>query len=97
MIQLLLLICVPLQEPAQSATPADKAALQKDLLSFPKPKPVPAPDPRALDNAIRRGLEFLIREQNEEGTFGSAGNTRERSRAKHWSAPKNGCWITCPR
>lgn len=63
--------------PKDDGNAADKAAAKKELLSFPKPKPCPTPDPKAIDEAIRRGLAFLIKEQTAEGAFGNAGRTKE--------------------
>ncbi len=37
-----------------------------------KPHPVPAPRPEAIDEAIRRGVDFLIQRQNKDGSWGSA-------------------------
>jgi len=37
-----------------------------------KPHPVPAPRPEAIDEAIRRGVDFLIERQNKDGSWGSA-------------------------
>src|SRR5262245_1265717 len=38
----------------------------------PRIEPVKQPDPAAIDSAIRRGVEFLIRNQNKNGSWGSA-------------------------
>src|SRR5262249_12389363 len=37
----------------------------------PRPAPVPPPDPAALDSAVRRGVDFLVRCQNKDGSWGS--------------------------
>jgi hypothetical protein len=37
----------------------------------PRPKPVPPPDPAAIDSAIRRGVAFLVGNQNKNGSWGS--------------------------
>jgi hypothetical protein len=37
----------------------------------PRPAPVPPPDPAALDAALRRGVDFLVRCQNKDGSWGS--------------------------
>src|SRR5262245_5613574 len=71
-----------LQEPAAAKaedkpSAAEREALRKELLSFPKPKPVATPEPKVLEEAIGRGLAFLIKEQTAEGAFGNAGNTKD--------------------
>ena len=42
----------------------------------PKPKPVETPKPEVLDRAIDRGVEFLVKRQNKDGSWGSARNTK---------------------
>jgi len=42
----------------------------------PKPAPVEAPSPEAVDRAIRRGVDFLLLRQNRDGSWGSAQNTK---------------------
>src|SRR5262249_43557482 len=37
----------------------------------PKPDPVPAPDPAAVDQALRKGVDFLVGNQNKNGSWGS--------------------------
>jgi hypothetical protein len=37
----------------------------------PKPPPVPPPDPADIDNAIRKGVDFLVGNQNKNGSWGS--------------------------
>jgi len=41
----------------------------------PKPRPAPAADPATLEASIRRGVEFLLKRQNKDGSWGSARNT----------------------
>jgi hypothetical protein len=38
----------------------------------PRPKPVPAPPAAEIDAAINRGIEFLLKTQNKNGSWGSA-------------------------
>jgi len=42
----------------------------------PRPNPVPTPKPEAIDEAIQRGVEFLVARQNKDGSWGSARNTK---------------------
>jgi hypothetical protein len=44
--------------------------------SIPRPGPAPKPSPGAIDAAIRRGVEFLVKVQNKDGSWGSPHNTR---------------------
>ena len=52
---------------------AKPAAGQKPSLAeiAPRPRPVPPPDPAALEGAIRRGVAFLVGNQNKDGSWGS--------------------------
>lgn len=42
----------------------------------PKPKPIEAVSPEAVERAIRRGVDFLLLRQNRDGSWGSARNTK---------------------
>jgi hypothetical protein len=42
----------------------------------PKPKPVPRPDPKDIDAAIHRGVAFLLKTQNANGSWGSERSSR---------------------
>ncbi len=44
--------------------------------SGPKPKPVPPPGRKEIEQSIRRGIEFLLKRQNRDGSWGSANITR---------------------
>ncbi|MCI0682019.1 MAG: terpene cyclase/mutase family protein [Gemmataceae bacterium] len=52
------------------ARPKAKAAPLAE--TGPRLDPVPQPDPAAIDAAIRRGVEFLLKTQNKNGSWGSA-------------------------
>lgn len=42
----------------------------------PRPKAVDPPKAGAIDDAIRRGVAFLLKDQNEDGSWGTAGKTK---------------------
>jgi hypothetical protein len=68
----LILICLPGWVWAGQQGPAKPSPL---AVTGPKPKPVAAPSPQAIDDAIRRGVEFLLKRQNQNGSWGAARNT----------------------
>ena len=43
----------------------------------PRPKPITPPTAEALEASITRGIDFLIKRQNKNGSWGSARNTKE--------------------
>jgi hypothetical protein len=67
----LLLPCAPIG--AEDAGPKEPPPL---ALSGPRPAPVEAPSAEALDGAIRRGVEFLLKRQNRNGSWGSEDSPR---------------------
>ena len=42
-----------------------------------KPDPVPATEPAAIEAAMHRGIEFLLKDQNRDGSWGTAGRTKD--------------------
>src|SRR5262249_22134081 len=42
----------------------------------PRPKPVPAPAPEAIDSSIKRGIGFLLKDQNQDGSWGTPNRTK---------------------
>jgi hypothetical protein len=42
-----------------------------------KPDPVPATEPAAIKAAMHRGIEFLLHDQNRDGSWGTAGRTKD--------------------
>jgi len=42
----------------------------------PRPKPVPPPAPGAIDSSIKRGVEFLVKDQNKDGSWGTPNRTK---------------------
>ncbi len=52
-------------------TPAWFFASSKADITGPHPEPVAPPSPEALNGAIRRGVQFLLENQNKDGSWGS--------------------------
>src|SRR5258707_15660877 len=52
---------------ARSARPPPRSLAKP----APRPKPVPPPDPAAVESALRKGVDFLVRCQNKDGSWGS--------------------------
>ena len=66
----LMLICSPVwaeEEPVRLPASAENGL---------KPKPVATPAAGEIEQSIRRGVEFLLERQNEDGSWGSANITR---------------------
>ena len=64
-------ICLPVW--AAEDKPAAKYPL---AVTGPKPKPVDTPPAEQIDASIRRGVEFLVKRQNANGSWGAARNTK---------------------
>ena len=56
-----------------SLASADEAPPPEKL---PKPKAVPQPAPEAVDKALRGGIVFLLKDQNKDGSWGTAQRTK---------------------
>lgn len=54
------------------AQPAENLLLK----NTPKPKPVVPPSDSEVEDAIRRGVDFLLQDQNKDGSWGSATRTK---------------------
>jgi len=59
-----------------TATDDDKATALSLAEIGPKPKPVPRPEPKEIDDCIHRGVEFLLKTQNANGSWGSERSSR---------------------
>lgn len=46
------------------------------LVTGPKPKPITPPTQEAIQSAIDRGVEFLVKDQNKDGSWGNATQTK---------------------
>lgn len=66
---------IPVKEepPAKSTT---AAYLSKLATTGPKPHPIQPPKPEEISSAIQRGLEFLLKDQRPDGSWGSPENTK---------------------
>ncbi|MEX2185608.1 MAG: prenyltransferase/squalene oxidase repeat-containing protein [Pirellulales bacterium] len=69
----LLWMLVPIAAFAQEAATASNPF----AVTGPKPEPVQARDAKQVDEAIRRGVEFLLKTQNKDGSWGSARRTKD--------------------
>jgi hypothetical protein len=54
----------------------DRSAPPPQAEIGPKPKPVPTPAPAELELTMRRGVDFLLKRQNSNGSWGSVNITR---------------------
>lgn len=59
----------------ESRQSADEGA-SKPLYAGPRPKDVEPPADETINAAIRRGVDFLLADQNEDGSWGSANRTK---------------------
>ncbi len=59
--------------PAGGTKPKEPAKGKAPSLAevAPRPKPVTPPEPEAVESAIRRGVDFLVGNQNKDGSWGS--------------------------
>ena len=53
-------------------------SIRPPAVTGPKPEPVAPPAAAEIERSIRRGIEFLLKRQNEDGSWGSANITRPR-------------------
>lgn len=71
LVMLAILVLIVSESPAaQDAKPQSKQPSPAEI--GPRPDPVKAPEPAAIEAAIRRGVEFLATNQNKDGSWGSA-------------------------
>ena len=63
-------------EPKAPTVTAKGLSDQVSIDAGPRPHPVPKPSPKAIDEAIRRGVEFLLTRQNANGSWGSERSSR---------------------
>lgn len=71
------LICMTVGTPARTAEDSPAGAKPSPLaVTGPKPNPVETPPAEEIDRALRRGVEFLLRRQNKNGSWGAARNTK---------------------
>jgi hypothetical protein len=68
---ILALLCLPAA--ADDSKPSHPPAA---AVSGPQPKPIEPPTAEEVDQAVRRGIDFLLKKQNKDGSWGSANITR---------------------
>jgi hypothetical protein len=72
-ISLLFVLAVPAW--FSGAAPPEKPAPAQE--SHPRPKPVEPPSPKAITEAIDRGVAFLLKDQNRDGSWGTPTRTKQ--------------------
>jgi hypothetical protein len=70
---LITLVACCLPALADEAGQAPHASLAE---TGPKPKPIQPPSPQAIEASIHRGIEYLLKRQNKDGSWGSVNITR---------------------
>src|SRR3989304_3289861 len=70
---LLVLVCIPLCAGDEKTVRPEPSSLAE---TGPRPKAVPTPPPEDIDAAIDRGIQFLLKRQNRNGSWGSAETLR---------------------
>lgn len=66
----------PEAKESDATKPAKAQKTTRPRLTGPKPEPVEAPAPSQVEYSIRRGVDFLVKDQNKDGSWGSARNTK---------------------
>ncbi len=64
-----------LSQAAKAGTPASEG-ISPLATRGPKPKPIVPPPPQAIDDAIKRGIVFLLADQRPDGSWGSPEGTK---------------------
>ncbi|MEZ6055702.1 MAG: prenyltransferase/squalene oxidase repeat-containing protein [Planctomycetaceae bacterium] len=66
------------ETPAKSISESNAAPVEgKNARGVPKRAPVPSPTSEQLELSIRRGVDFLLQDQNKNGSWGSATKTKD--------------------
>ncbi len=63
-----------LGQEANKESPAAKT--ERPPLTGPKPEPIEPPAPSQIEQSVKRGVDFLVTDQNKDGSWGSARNTK---------------------
>ena len=72
-----LLLCLALTGTGLSFAAEEPAATAPPKETTPRPKPITPPARSEVENAISRGIAFLLKVQNPDGSWGSAENTKD--------------------
>ncbi|MBN1911019.1 MAG: terpene cyclase/mutase family protein [Pirellulales bacterium] len=76
---LVLLVLVALthaKEPPKADAPTEPPVGERFDPDAPRPAPITPPSAEEIDAAIRRGVDFLLKRQNPNGSWGSAQNSK---------------------
>lgn len=73
----ILFICLLTPTAWANEQASDETSDAPSLESVPKPAPVPMPDAEKIKRAMDRGIQFLLDDQNENGSWGTPERTKE--------------------
>src|SRR5262245_18457004 len=75
-VSLLLILAIPVArqaDPSDAAQESKPAAKQPSLAEIgPRPEPAKPLEPGAIDATLRRGVDFLLMNQNKDGSWGNS-------------------------
>ena len=71
------ILLLTLALPAFAADTPAAIAKSDALVSGPKPRPITPPTAKELDDSIARGVAFLVSDQNKNGSWGNATQTKD--------------------
>ncbi len=77
LLALSLAIGLPHASAQPEIAPSKEKPIAKEKLTGPIPEPVEAPPPSQVEHSIKRGINFLVADQNKNGSWGSPRNTKD--------------------